>query len=156
MDSLTVAAIGPVGSRLFLLQCRSGDSRLTLKVEKQQVGVLASHLARLVHELGRSIELDQDLSFEEDEPDWTVHKITIAYDEDAQRVILVLEELADDADEVGRSCRVSITVDQAAAFAVRATQLVEAGRPPCPLCGFPLDPSGHVCPRTNGHSPPVR
>jgi uncharacterized repeat protein (TIGR03847 family) len=26
-----------------------------------------------------------------------------------------------------------------------------AGRPPCPLCGLPLDVSGHVCPRQNGH-----
>ncbi|MHB8593573.1 MAG: DUF3090 family protein, partial [Acidimicrobiales bacterium] len=44
---------------------------------------------------------------------------------------------------------------QAAAFAIRATSLVEAGRPPCPLCGLPLDPSGHQCPRTNGHRPPA-
>ena len=25
-----------------------------------------------------------------------------------------------------------------------------AGRPPCPLCGLPLDPEGHICPRQNG------
>ena len=51
--------------------------------------------------------------------------------------------------------RILLTREQAAAFAIRATQLVEAGRPPCPLCGLPLDPSGHDCPRTNGHRPPV-
>ena len=34
-------------------------------------------------------------------------------------------------------------------------RLVEAGRPPCPLCSLPLDPAGHDCPRTNGHRPPV-
>ena len=28
---------------------------------------------------------------------------------------------------------------------------VAAGRPPCPFCGDPLDPSGHVCPRANGY-----
>jgi hypothetical protein len=32
--------------------------------------------------------------------------------------------------------------------------LVEQGRPPCPLCGYPLDPEGHACPRTNGHRAP--
>jgi len=29
--------------------------------------------------------------------------------------------------------------------------VVAAGRPPCPLCGLPLDPDGHVCPRQNGY-----
>jgi hypothetical protein len=27
---------------------------------------------------------------------------------------------------------------------------VSAGREPCPFCGSPLDPTGHVCPRANG------
>ena len=30
-------------------------------------------------------------------------------------------------------------------------KIVAAGRPPCPLCGLPLDTDGHVCPRQNGH-----
>jgi len=66
----------------------------------------------------------------------------------------VVEELVEE-DEEGLVARISLTREQAAAFAIRATQLVEAGRPPCPLCGLPLDPAGHDCPRTNGHRPPV-
>ena len=155
-DRLTVAAIGPVGSRLFLLQCQLGGRRqLTLKIEKQQVGVLASHLLRLVQELGNFPERDQEVPFDEDaEPDWTVRNIGISYDESDQHVTLVLEELVAE-DETAETARISISLDEAAAFAVRATQLVEAGRPPCPLCGLPLDPSGHACPRTNGHRPPA-
>ena len=34
---------------------------------------------------------------------------------------------------------------QARAFVERARLLVAAGRPPCPLCGQPLSPGGHVC-----------
>ena len=30
-------------------------------------------------------------------------------------------------------------------------KIVAAGRPPCPLCGLPLDADGHICPRQNGH-----
>jgi hypothetical protein len=26
---------------------------------------------------------------------------------------------------------------------------VSAGRPKCPLCEFPMDPDGHICPRMN-------
>jgi uncharacterized repeat protein (TIGR03847 family) len=45
-----------------------------------------------------------------------------------------------------------IAAAQARAMAARGSAAVESGRPPCPLCGGPLDPSGHVCPRLNGHS----
>ena len=65
------------------------------------------------------------------------------------------EEDDDEIGESGHVLRVALSREQAAAFAIHATRLVEAGRPPCPLCSFPLDPSGHDCPRTNGHRPPV-
>jgi len=38
----------------------------------------------------------------------------------------------------------------ARAFCKRAQAVVSAGREPCPFCGAPLDPSGHLCPRANG------
>jgi len=73
-------------------------------------------------------------------------------DEDADDEI----EDVDDApalagDEDGYLARLYLTADQARAMATRGSAAVESGRPPCPLCGGPLDPSGHVCPRLNGH-----
>ena len=47
--------------------------------------------------------------------------------------------------------RVRMTASAARSFVARAAQVVAAGRPPCPLCGAPLDPLGHICPRRNGH-----
>lgn len=41
----------------------------------------------------------------------------------------------------------------ARAFARRCASVVAAGRPPCPFCGRPLDPAGHLCPRANGYRP---
>jgi uncharacterized repeat protein (TIGR03847 family) len=38
----------------------------------------------------------------------------------------------------------------ARAFTKRAQAVVSAGREPCPFCGGPLDPTGHLCPRANG------
>ena len=37
-------------------------------------------------------------------------------------------------------------------FADNAIKLCRAGRPPCPLCGAPIDMEGHICPRHNGHA----
>jgi uncharacterized repeat protein (TIGR03847 family) len=122
------------------------------------VAVLASYLARLVRELGRPGHLPEDLDFDDaDDPIWVVGTIGVSYDEDIDRLVVVLEESTgeDDEGEDGVVARVALTREQAAAFAIRATQLVEAGRPPCPLCNLPLDPSGHNCPRTNGHRPPA-
>jgi len=59
---------------------------------------------------------------------------------------------ADDDDVDGPDIlRVRLTADTARSFATRAARIVASGRPPCPLCGQPLDPQGHICPRRNGH-----
>jgi uncharacterized repeat protein (TIGR03847 family) len=154
-DRLTVGTVGPVGDRLFLLQCRQGPVLLTLKIEKQQVAVVADYLARIVRDQPRPSQLPGEQPLEQPaEPAWVVGTVGVSYDDAEDRVILVIEELAAD-EETGAIARLSISREQAAAFAIQATRLVESGRPPCPLCGSPLDPSGHECPRTNGHRPPV-
>ncbi|HET8577753.1 MAG TPA: DUF3090 family protein, partial [Methylomirabilota bacterium] len=50
--------------------------------------------------------------------------------------------------------RIWVTRGQAAAFAEKADALMKAGRPICPVCSQPKDPSGHICPRSNGHMKP--
>jgi uncharacterized repeat protein (TIGR03847 family) len=57
------------------------------------------------------------------------------------------EEPADDLDRL----RVRLTPEATRGFIDRARRVVAAGRPPCPLCGQPLDPAGHLCPRHNGY-----
>jgi uncharacterized repeat protein (TIGR03847 family) len=154
-DVFSVGAAGPVGQRVFLLHAAQGSETLTVKVEKQQVAVLAGYLARIVRELGRPGRLPDDLDFDLDvEPSWVVGTIGVSYEEATERIVVVVEEASED-DFNGTVARIAASKEQAAAFAIRATQLVEAGRPPCPLCGLPLDPAGHDCPRTNGHRPPV-
>ena len=163
-DRCTVGVIGEVGNRLFLFYCRQGLTEVTVKVEKQQVAVLASYLGRIFKELGRPGHLPDDLSFDgSEDPEWVVGTIGVSYDEEEDRIVVVLEEIGvdddeegdEDEDEGGHVLRVALSREQAAAFAIHATLLVEAGRPPCPLCALPLDPAGHDCPRTNGHRPPV-
>ncbi|RZK85820.1 MAG: DUF3090 family protein [Rhodococcus sp. (in: high G+C Gram-positive bacteria)] len=40
---------------------------------------------------------------------------------------------------------------QARDFSLRSERVIAAGRAPCPLCGEPLAPEGHICIRTNGY-----
>jgi uncharacterized repeat protein (TIGR03847 family) len=60
-------------------------------------------------------------------------------------------ELSDDDPDGPDLLRVRLAPTRARAFAERALRTVAAGRPPCPLCGQPLDPTGHLCPRRNGY-----
>jgi len=154
-ERMCVGTVGPVGSRLFLLQCREGETLLTLKMEKLQVAAMAETLAQVVKGEQRPGHLPDDQPLEEPaEPAWAVGTIGVSFDEAEDRVVLVIEELVAEGD-VGAIARVTVSREQAAAFSIQATRLIEAGRPPCPLCGSPLDPSGHECPRTNGHRPPA-
>jgi uncharacterized repeat protein (TIGR03847 family) len=55
-----------------------------------------------------------------------------------------------DADvEPGYVARIYATRAQVRAMAARGVDAVAGGRPPCPLCEQPMDPSGHICPRWN-------
>ncbi|HCT80466.1 MAG TPA: DUF3090 domain-containing protein [Micromonosporaceae bacterium] len=55
--------------------------------------------------------------------------------------------ISDDLDRL----RVRLTPVAVRDFIDRARRVIAAGRPPCPLCGQPLDTSGHLCPRHNGY-----
>ena len=155
VDKLTVGAVGEPGQRLFLLQARAGAAVVTLKVEKVQVAALAAHLGTVLQSLPQPGPLPEDLDLDEPaEPEWVVGSLAASYDEVLDRLLLVAEEAVPDGEEPAEA-RFSLTREQVAAVAIHGTRLVEAGRPPCPLCGYPLDQRGHDCPRTNGHRPPI-
>ena len=79
-------------------------------------------------------------------------EISVSIDPERGHVEIVIEDLDLKVDD---DVLISVTKEQAAAFAIASIRLVESGRPPCPLCGLPLDPRGHDCPRTNGHRAPL-
>jgi len=69
----------------------------------------------------------------------------------AASILAAFETQDDDDDEGPDILRVRVTAAAARSFVQRAAEVVASGRPPCPLCGQPLDAQGHICPRRNGH-----
>lgn len=157
VDKLTVGTVGEPGHRVFLLQARHASQVVTLKMEKSQTAALAAYLDRLLEELPTpTLQLPDDVDLEEPtDPEWVIGSLGVAYDEALDRLVLVAEEAVAEEDEDGARARISATREQVTVLAKRGAELVQAGRPPCPLCGYPLDPAGHACPRTNGHRPPT-
>ena len=162
VDRITVGTVGPTGKRTFYLQARQGSQLVTLKMEKQQVGALARLLGELLSDLPSVGSRPENLELEEPVlAEWAIGAIRVEYDSVVDQIVLVAEEieLVDEegvpVQEAGGLARLAATREQVAALAIHGTSLVEAGRPPCPLCGYPLDPAGHSCPRTNGHRAPT-
>lgn len=56
---------------------------------------------------------------------------------------------ATDEEAEGYVARIYATRPQVRAMAAKGAEAVAAGRPLCPLCDMPMDPSGHRCPRWN-------
>ncbi len=158
LDSLIPAAVGEPGSRVFYMQARHGDRVVVLKLEKEQVGMLGGYLGSILGVIG-SPEPDRDIAglIEPVNPIWTVGSISVGIDESTGSVLVTAEEFRPDVDDdfvlgdddAPASARFVIRGPQAAAFAEAAAELMSAGRPPCRLCGAPIDASGHNCPRWN-------
>jgi uncharacterized repeat protein (TIGR03847 family) len=175
-DRFATGTIGEPGHRSFFLQAREGRRVVSVGLEKAQVAVLAERLGRLLVELDRrGIVEDAPAPIEPDERPldeplneaFRATTLTLGWDVDAERVLIearatdgeaVAEgeedevvELDDDDEDGPDLFRVRLSPDAARTFVERAFRVVSAGRPPCPLCGNPLDATGHICPRKNGH-----
>ena len=151
VEHLTTGTVGPPGQRVFYLQARSQGQLVTLKLEKGQVAALSAYLAALLADLPVMEDEERDMSLVEPVvAEWVVGSMGVSYSQETDRVLLVAEEMVDEGEE-GATLRLSATRAQMAALSRHGAELVAAGRPPCPLCGQPVDPGGHVCVRLNGH-----
>jgi uncharacterized repeat protein (TIGR03847 family) len=172
-ERFVAGTVGQPGERAFYLQASGGGRTTSVALEKGQVSQLAERLDELLDEVLRraagavGVPAAAPTGLADDGPlelplleDFRVGAIALAWDHDGDRVIIEAQEeseepiepLTDDVPEDGPAVlRVRISASAARAFSRRALQVVGQGRPPCPLCGLPLDAAGHVCPRQNGH-----
>jgi len=179
---VTVGAIGPPGKRVFYFQARQEDQVLSLKLEKDQVLFLAGGLSEVLADLASpaSVPAESDLELEEPvEAEWAVGSMQLSYDPVADRVMITAKEIGSADEEpgpdelaaaqelpvtdlgeilagepAGAVARVALTREQAAGVIAHGKVLLRGGRPPCPLCGYPLG-EDHSCPKTNGHRAPA-
>jgi uncharacterized repeat protein (TIGR03847 family) len=162
LDALAPGAVGPPGQRIFYLQLRHATTVVSLRLEKEQVAALADYLDGMLADLTAPDPGPEPGPLDLVEPvvaEWVIGSLAVAYDDAADRVVVVAEELVrpdeeEPATDEPATARLQVTRAQANAFVERARVLVAAGRPPCRLCGRPLDPEGHMCPKTNGHRRP--
>jgi uncharacterized repeat protein (TIGR03847 family) len=161
--------VGTPGDRTFYLQATDGIRVVSVALEKQQVAVLADRLEQLLDEVVSrtgtalpAVDFDTEALEQPVDEEFRVSAMGLAWDGDQGLVVIEAqaptedveeaeETLLEDVEDGPDALRVLIEPRRARAFVDRARKVISAGRPPCPLCGQPLDPEGHICPRQNGY-----
>ena len=174
-ERFVAGTVGQPGERQFFLQARDGARVVSVGLEKQQVQVLAERVDGLLDEVVRRtggeapVPAAAPLGSEDLDPldapvteEFRVGAMALGWNGDTELVIIEAHEIVEDEEtevpdleedpDDGPAClRVRLSGAAARAFAKRALSVVSAGRPPCPFCNLPLEPSGHICPRANGY-----
>jgi uncharacterized repeat protein (TIGR03847 family) len=168
-DRVVVGTIGLPGARTFYLQVRAGAQLVSIALEKQQSALLAEKIDDILDQLitvegnpfsvptSTPIELVDNDQLETVQEQFRTGAMSLGWDPTTAQVVIeaypITDVDADDNDEslvgdgadVPEMLLVRMPVGTARAFAKRTREIVGAGRPTCPLCGYPIDADGHIC-----------
>lgn len=168
-DRVVVGTIGLPGARTFYLQVRTGTQIVSIALEKQQSALLADKIDDILDQLltvegnphsvpvGTPIELVDNDQLEAVQEQFRTGAMTLGWDPTTSQVVIEAYPITDvdpdnsdesldvDDADVPEMLLVRMPVGTARAFAMRTREVVGAGRPACPLCGYPVDADGHVC-----------
>lgn len=171
VQQIVADATGEPGKRTFFLQARAGSDLVSVVLEKQEVSSLAVSVLQLLEELESQFPDLPPASSRgytarpEDpiEPAFRVAELSIGYDEGNDMIwvlakALVIDEegqVVDPDDDEVPAVRFVASRGMMRGMSEHALEVVAQGRPTCPLCGRPIDRTGHFCPRSDGHAVPI-
>ncbi|TFB76728.1 DUF3090 domain-containing protein [Cryobacterium glaciale] len=167
-DRVVVGTVGLPGSRTFYLQVRAGTRVVSIALEKQQSALLAEKIDEILDRLitfeGNpfSIPTTTPVELVDNDPleqpvaeEFRTGALSLGWDPSTVQVVIEAYPLIDgdedgdddapDLVEIAEMLLVRIPVGTARAFAKRTREVVGAGRPMCPLCGYPVEADGHTC-----------
>ena len=169
-DRVVVGTIGVPGARTFYLQVRAGKQIVSIALEKQQSALLAEKIDEILDQLitiegnpfsiptSTPIELVDNDQLEAVQEQFRTGAMSLGWDPTTAQVVLEAypitvdadaddndESLDEDSADEPEMLLVRMPVGTARAFAKRTREIVGAGRPTCPLCGYPIDADGHIC-----------
>jgi uncharacterized repeat protein (TIGR03847 family) len=152
--SIDAEAIGEPGRRRFRLLVKATSQTAAIWMEKQQLAGIAIWIDEVLERLDR----EQPNNDPEVEPlpieerfdvEFSATQIGLGYSEEDS----LFEIHAFDQRMAGGApaFRCLVSRGQSRVLTRKISEVVAGGRPICPLCDMPIDPQGHVCPKSNGH-----
>ncbi len=159
LSAIDAETFGAPGNRTFRLVLQSGRARSDVWMEKEQLLQLGMYLQEAMQGFSEEQKAKES---QPSEPSWSggdtsiefkARQIFLNHDAAANAFFFkAFEEEAGESNDEPSSVSFWITTDQAGTVAQEALRICAAGRPPCFLCGMPINADGHVCPRANGHA----
>lgn len=157
VNRIEAEAFGEPGKRTFRVFVANETEAASLWMEKEQLAALGRAIETQLGRLralrglreppaptpGRAYRGAPSLDFR-------VAQLALGFDE-RESVFLLLAYTPEDEDADRPTFSCQVTSGQFRSLAEQIQRVVAAGRPICPLCALPIDPTGHPCARTNGH-----
>jgi len=176
VELLDAEAIGKPGRRRFRLIARAHGRTASLWIEREQLQALADALDQLLAQLAGGEVLRTLIPTQAPEtpgapadfpaqPDveFQVGELSLGYDEHDNLLAILATPLELVGEEEEGEMRVRrnsepgfaarFSRDQATTLSQHIQGILTSGRPRCTLCGAPLGPEPHACPKQNGHHP---
>lgn len=155
---LSAIGVGVPGKRTFFLLMGDKEAWMRLWLEKEQLEALALAIDQLLvtyyQEFHRFPQESEGPPLSDDAPsglpsaELEIDQITISFDREKARLDFLVHVLGPQRiDEAIVNCRA--TLAQLKKLGDQASSVCAAGRPRCQLCGGPIDPTGHTCPKRN-------
>ncbi len=155
---ISAFTMGVPGKRTFFLAIGEKENWVRVWLEKYLLESLGLAVDKFLTTLSQEkIIVDQG---EEEAPpskdmpvglptsELDVDQITLGYDMQKVNLDLIVHPSGPRQDEQ-KELSYWITVPQLKKLGAQAKIICAAGRPICPKCGNPIDPSGHTCPAGN-------
>lgn len=163
VDSIRAATIGEPGQRTFNITAQSARGTAIVWMEKDLLLQLSLAIRQLAEE---QTAPDAPTAFVPEyahtgDPvsvEFKAGDMRLQYDAAADVFTMEATDPGDrdddDAEDAEEQVAVQFSFGRSAAeeMAEEGQNIVAAGRPICPYCHSPIEPDGHVCPKTNGHS----
>ena len=155
---LSSIAVGVPGKRTFFIVIGEKEDWVRLWLEKEQLEAIAlaveQLLAALAKEFHRYPDESESSTGLDERPsgfpssEFEIDQISLGFDDDKALMEFVVHSVGpQENDDVLIECRTSLA--RLKSFGEQAKEVCAAGRPRCEICGYPIDPEGHVCPEQN-------
>ena len=155
---LSAVAIGVPGDRTFFIIMGRKEDWVRVWLEREHLEALALAIDQFFFTLSQEhlhfpleaeeTPLSDDVSSRLPSAELEIDQITLGYDHERATLDLLVHALGpQEGDQSELYCRA--TLGQLKELGNQAKNLCAAGRPRCVLCGYPIDPAGHICPKNN-------
>ena len=163
LSRIEAVTFGEPGRRTFRIDLHSGSAFCSVWLEKEQLFQLGVYLRDFVSGLSAEEKARESTPQEpawrggEETIDFKAGQMYLSHDRETNSFYMQAHERETGEEEgstpqEAQSVSFWMTLSQATELAEESLRICAAGRPTCFLCGQPINPEGHVCPRANGHT----